>query len=308
MSELPEFFEISGVANLDPQKALHAGVPESLIARDSLELIERDNDVIVELIGGNRPARSLIEHALRLGRNVVTANKAVLADHRAHLSEIAFVNGVKMRYSAAVGGAMPALEFVTDAAAAGKLRRIAGIVNGTCNFICGRLAEGGDLAEAVKEAQNAGFAEADPTLDLNGTDSAQKIVLLARAGFGIDLELARIDRRGIEQLDGTTIKAAAERGQAVRLVAEVQRAGDGLAASVRPVQVPFDHPFAKTSGAENCLLIEDDDGKTTLIRGKGAGRFPTTEAVLADLFDIYRDSQYSVPANAGMKAFAGAGQ
>jgi|GEM_PF-6070526 len=181
---------------------------------------------------------------------------------------------------------MPALESAYRLTITDRPKAIRGIVNGTCNFVCDQLATGRSFESAVKLAQKKGFAEADPTLDLDGTDAAQKLVLLIRAAFGIDLSLGSISRKGIERLNTSAVLHAASSGNAVRLVAECEKTLNGIDARVRLAEFPADHPFARTKGADNCLLIETERGEEILLRGRGAGRYATSESVIADLFDI----------------------
>lgn len=295
LAALPEFFEVVGVADRNAHKAIAVGVPDYLITTNATELIEQNCDVVIELFGGIESARASIIHALNLKRNVVTANKALLAGEINHLENLAEKRGVKIRYSAAVGGVMPALETVSRARLKSSVRSFSGIVNGTCNYICDELAKGKEFDLAVKAAQTAGFAEADPTLDLNGTDAAQKLILLARAAFGADLPFSSIEREGIENLDASKAQTASEQGQVIRLVAECRQANGELKASVKPVALPASHPFADTKGAENCLLLETADGEIKIINGRGAGRWATTEAVIADLFDTRREISAAKP-------------
>ena len=291
---LSEFVQIVGVANLDPEKAIKAGVPPELNTQNVYELIGREEvDVVIELIGGVEPAYSMVKQSLRYGKHVVTANKAVIAKYGQELNKIAAANNAALRYSASVGGVLPALEISAQTAAFENdpPQAITGIINGTCNFICDRLLAGVEFAEAVREAQEKGFAEADPTLDLNGTDAAQKLILLARACFGIDLRFDDIDRTGIDNLSNIDLTATRKLGNSIRLVIECRFQNGKIKASVLPIELPSTHPFADVKGADNCLLIETEKGKQKLIRGRGAGRFATSEAVIADLFDIYFDLQ-----------------
>jgi homoserine dehydrogenase len=182
---------------------------------------------------------------------VVTANKALLAGEVESLEARAARRGVSLRFSAAVGGALPALEAVRRAAAQGTVQSIVGVLNGTCNFVLDRCAAGATFAAAVALAREAGYAEADPTLDLDGSDAAQKLSLLAREAFGVDLPWESIPRRGIGDLDERAPAEALRRGRRVRLVACAERVDDGLRASVQPVDLPPDHPFTRTAGAEN---------------------------------------------------------
>ena len=270
LAALPEIFNLVGVGT-----------------RTNLEtLIAEPVDVVVELIGGEEPARTLISRALRLGRHVVTANKCVLANDVAALQRLASSNGVALKYSAAVGGVLPALEAISHARRFGALHSISGVLNGTTNFVLDQLANGTDLAEAIAAAQTNGYAERDPQLDLNGTDPAQKLILLARAAFDVDLPLNSIEIQGIENLNAS----AKTNGRVTRLVAECRRESHGVAAQVSPVELPLDHPLACVSGVENRLIIQSQTGRPWDVCGSGAGRWPTTEAVLADLFDLWRES------------------
>lgn len=296
LSALPQLFEVVGVVNLDPDKAIANGIKAEQIEQDARNLIERDCDIVVELIGGIEPARSLIKRALELKRHVVTANKALMAEDAQALEDLARQSGVTLHYSASVGGSLPALEAVTAAAKTNKIRSISGIINGTCNYVCDELAKGVDFKTAVNTAQIEGYAEADPTLDLDGTDAAQKLMLLARASFGTHLPLTAIKRKGIDTLTTADLQKAKNEGRVYRLIVECRLTSNGFEASVRPVEVPSQDPFALTKGTENCLLIESETGEIKFLKGRGAGRHATTEAVIADLFDV-RNELYSSPTN-----------
>ncbi len=282
----PELFQVTGVAVRSLDRVRVPAVPRGLLTDDPAALVEREADVVVELLGGREPARSLIARALDQGRHVVTANKALLAEEVDALSGLAARRGVSLRYSAAVGGALPALETVRRAAASGRVRGVAGVLNGTCNFILDRLAAGASFPDAVSLARVAGYAEADPTLDLDGSDAAQKLALLIREAFGETVPWESIPRRGIADLDERALAEAARKGRKVRLVASCERTAAGLRASVQPFGLPPDHPFAETAGADNALLVELEGGERIRIAARGAGRWPTTEAVLADLHDL----------------------
>ena len=292
LSKLPASFEIVAVADRNPEKARTAGVPDILSTTDPIEAIERDCDVVIELLGRTDPTRRYVEEALTLGRHVVTANKALLAEHRDRLEEIAFEYGGSLRYSAAVGGVMPALEAVSNSP---SLRSFSGVVNGTCNFICDELAKGQSREAAIHAAQKAGFAESDPTLDISGRDSAQKLCLLAKAAFGIDLGEEGVIVKGIEELETSDVRAASARGNVVRLVASCLKTDQGIEAKVEPVELPSTHPFADLKGADNSLRLEHTDGTVRSIRGRGAGRWATTEAVVADVLDLRTESREQVP-------------
>jgi len=283
---LPALFRVIGVAVRDLGRVREPAVPRRLLTDDPAALLARDADVVVELLGGREPAHEWITRALDSGRHVVTANKALLAGEVENLSERARRRGVSLRFSAAVGGALPALEAVRRAAAAGRVQAITGVLNGTCNFVLDRCAAGASFAEAVALARDAGYAEADPTLDLDGSDAAQKLSLLAREAFGVSLPWEGIPRRGIADLDEGAAAEAVRRGRRLRLVACCERGEDGLRASVRPLDLSPDHPCAWAAGADNALMIQLEDGNQIRIAARGAGRWPTTEAVMADLYDL----------------------
>ena len=288
LTSYPELFEITDVAVRDVARPERAQL-QRLLTTDPWEAVNGEAEVVIELIGGEEPARALIEAALRQGKHVVTANKLVLAKHGTELLRIAEESGATLRYSAAVGGAVPMLEFVQRLSNTDSLQSIRGVLNGTCNFVLDELAAGSSFSAAVASAQACGFAEADPTLDLDGSDTAQKLVLLARQAFGADIEFDQIDRDGILNLDAEQILRLASSGKAVRLIAELTDAPPGLHAIVHPEVVDADHPFAHIRAEQNCLICETVDGREFVLRGKGAGRWPTTVAVTADLMELVRE-------------------
>jgi homoserine dehydrogenase len=292
LAALPELFNVVGVGTRNVEHAVCAGVPVNLITGRLEALIAEPADVVIELLGGEEPARTLVSKSLQLGKNVVTANKALLADHVGTLQRLASKSGVTLRYSAAVGGVLPALETIKRARSLSPLHSISGVLNGTTNFVLDQLAKGFDFRDAVLAAQKAGYAERDPQLDLNGTDAAQKLILLAHAAF--DIPLASIQQQGIENLKPDQVREAKNKGRVIRLVAECRREPHGFVANVAPVQLPLDHPLARVSGVENRLIIQSQNGRTWEVCGRGAGRWPTTEAVMADLFDLWRESVVNV--------------
>ncbi|MGZ6142532.1 MAG: homoserine dehydrogenase [Myxococcales bacterium] len=267
--ELPDHFAVTAIAVRDVRKAEAAGAPARLLHSDCRLALKRPCDAVVELIGGTLPAAQLIEQSLLERRHVVTANKAVISGRGPYLEALAREAGVQLLYSASVGGAMPALE--TLRRHAGRVTSFSGVLNATTNYVLDRMASGLGLAAAVAEAQAAGYAEADPRLDLDGTDAAQKLVILARAAFGRAPQ--GLLQEGIEGLKDA---------RGVRLVASC----DGTHGKVRPVVLFSGHPLASTAGAENRLLVQLRDAPPLLLSATGAGRWPTAEAVLADLYDI----------------------
>src|SRR6266545_1909001 len=288
LAALPELFTITGVGTRTGVRARTAGVPLALITTDLEGLVETPCDVVVELIGGTRRAASLIEQSLRLGRKGVSANKALIAHSHEEFETLAQETHSTLHYSAAVGGVLPALETIKRAKANGPVQSFSGVLNGTCNFALEQLAAGHTLGAAVRAAQEKGYAEEHPQLDLDGVDAAQKLILLARAAFDVSLPLHSISRKGIQDMNPERMRQAQERGKTVRLLVECRRSGDRIEASVAPVELPLNHSLAQVNGAENRLLVQPAVGDPIVVSGTGAGRWPTTEAVMADLFDIVR--------------------
>jgi homoserine dehydrogenase len=289
LRSLSNEFIITGVGVRDRKRKRFASVPDDLLTEDLEELVDRPCDVVVELMGGTERARELVRRALRSGRDVVTANKAILATHGEELQSIAVENEAVLLSSAAVGGALPALEAIECAKAAGPIRAVSGVLNATSNYVLDEIAAGSGMADAILAAQKNGYAEADPSLDLNGTDAAQKLILIARLAFGISLTFESIRREGIDCLTPTDLQVARDRGASVRLVATCWRSAHGFEACVAPMQLPQTHPLASVAGAQNCILVELVNGETLIVSGIGAGRWPTAEAVIADLMDIRRE-------------------
>lgn len=286
LAALPEYFEVVGVADRNPHKAFAAGVPAHLVKNDPIDVLTTDCDVVVELLGGIDAAGVILAQALKARKHVVSANKALLAGEATTLERLAFDNNSRILYGAAVGGAVPILETVSKISG---LKKISGIVNGTCNFICDELANGVELPAAIQKAQDAGFAESDPTLDISGVDAAQKLALIVRKAFGAEIDPAQIEREGIENLTPDIAAQAASRGNKIRLVADAEITPNGIKASVEPVELPLDHPLADITGAGNSVLLETESGETITLNGKGAGRWPTAGAVVGDLFQLYRE-------------------
>jgi homoserine dehydrogenase len=279
----PQFFEVTGIAVRRPE--LHLGhAPANLLTRDCWKVID-DVDVVVELIGGAEPAGVLVKAALTSGKPVVTANKLLLA------SDVQLEAHHELRCSAAVGGAVPALEAVRALAKEDRIASLCGVLNGTCNYILDRIAAGGSLTQAVAEAQVHGFAEADPSSDLSGSDTLCKLRLLARRAFPKLDELV-MSCVGIDSVDPAWVQAAVRNGRRVRLIGAAHRVDGCVHLEVKPEQVEVSHPFAKIRNEENCLVIDTGPSNSQQVwTGRGAGRWPTTAAVMADLFDLSRESR-----------------
>ncbi len=256
---------------------------------DALTLAQApDIDVVVELVGGAEGlARALLTTALQAGKAVVTANKALLAGHGMALAAIAEKTGASLAFEAAVAGGVPVVKALREGLSANRLTGIRGILNGTCNDILCRMAqEDCDFAEALKAAQEAGFAESDPTLDIDGYDAMQKIALLAMMGFGIRFDTAQIQRKGIRNIQRHDVLQARRDGKMIKLVASATRQGDKFHISVGPEMLLLGDPLAALPGAMNAVTLRGNLVGAINLTGAGAGGVPTASAVVADLVDL----------------------
>jgi homoserine dehydrogenase len=294
--------EVIGIAVRDTSRAAERGLPGHLVTDAPAHLVAGpETDVVVEVMGGDEPARTLIDAALGMGRPVVTANKHVIAHHGPSLEAAARRTGASLRFEAAVAGGTPILAPLATDLSANEVTRVRGIVNGTTNFILTLMAEEGrPYADALEEAQERGYAEADPSGDVEGDDAVNKLVILARLGFGEWLAPGSIVRRpptvrgdgapGISGVSDAEIEGAEALGYAVRLIASATRAADGrIAASVVPTCVPSNSPFGWTTGVTNRIEIDADPVGTIGIAGPGAGGRATSSAILADLLAVAHD-------------------
>ena len=245
-------------------------------------------DIFVELIGGSDgPAKAAVEAALNAGKPVVTANKALIAEHGAELAVLAEAKGVPLAFEAAVMGGVPAVKMVREALVGDDIRSIAGILNGTCNYILTEMEAGGRaFADVLADAQRLGYAEADPTMDVGGFDAAHKITILAALAFGCAPTYAAAEIEGIEQVDLLDIRMARDLGYRIKLVASADRSADGVLVRVHPSLTPLNHPLAQAGGALNALFIEGARTGRIFVQGPGAGAGPTAAAVAADIADV----------------------
>ncbi|HEY7827409.1 MAG TPA: homoserine dehydrogenase [Candidatus Limnocylindrales bacterium] len=317
---------LAGVAVRDPARAIAAGIPEALLTDAPAHLVASPEvDIVVELIGGDEPARTLIAAALAAGKPVVTANKHVLAHHGPALEALARSSGSPLRFEAAVAAGIPILGLLATDLAANRVERVRGIVNGTTNFILSAMGERRRSYEGVlADAQKAGYAESDPAGDVEGDDALNKLVILARLAFGSWLEPGSIERRpatglglgrpGISGVTGEEVAAAAVHGLRLKLLVDGRRLADGgggsgarpIQARVQPVAVPADSGLGRTSGVVNRIELDATPLGRLELNGPGAGGGPTSSAVLADLIAIARGggSTWAGLAPAGERASA----
>lgn len=284
--------ELVGVAVRNPDAPRDAPIPADLITTDAEELI-LGADIVVELIGGIEPARTYILQALNSGADVITANKAVLASHGPELFEAAEQVGAQLYYEAAVGGAIPIIRPLRDSLAGDRVRRILGIVNGTTNYILDRMdTRGDDLDEALAEATRLGYAEADPTADIEGYDAAAKAAILASLAFHTTVPLDAVHREGITSITRDEVLAARAAGYVVKLLAICERVEEdgieGVSARVHPALVPLSHPLAAVHGANNAVFVEAEAAGSLMFYGAGAGGVQTASAVLGDVVSAAR--------------------
>ena len=263
------------------------GIAPALLS-DGPAAVFADADIVVEVMGGLNPARDLIETAMRQGASVVSANKALLATHP-ELFDTARDAGVPLAYEAAVAGAIPIVRAVERSLAGDEIESISGIINGTTNVILGLMAQGQSYAEALAYAQKEGFAEADPTADVEGYDAAAKIALLASAAFRTRVTLDQVDTCGITQIQPEDLAAAERDGQVMKLVAHARREGAGVVVAVAPTRVERAHPLAAIDGPMNAITVQARGAGPLTFTGAGAGGAATASAVLADVVTVAQE-------------------
>jgi homoserine dehydrogenase len=303
-----EPLELAGVAVRRP--ARHPGVPAELLTTDAAGLVERpDVDVVVEVIGGIEPARSLLLTAMKAGKSVVTANKALLAEDGAALHAAARDADVDLYYEASVAGAIPLLRPLRESLAGDRISRVVGIVNGTTNFVLARMdSTGAGFAEALAEATALGYAEADPTADVDGFDAAAKAAILAGLAFHTRVTAADVHREGIAGVTAADVAGARAMGCTVKLLAICDRVVDPSGAEsvgvrVHPAMIPRSHPLAGVGDAFNAVFVEGEAAGQLMFYGSGAGGAPTASAVLGDLVAVARN-RLTGARGAGESAYA----
>jgi homoserine dehydrogenase len=283
--------ELAGIAVRRPQAPRDPAIDRSLLTADAMELATRpDIDIVVEVIGGIEPARSLLLSAMKAGKSVVTANKALLAEDGEQLHGAAREHGVDLYYEAAVAGAIPLLRPLRESLAGDTVHQVLGIVNGTTNYILDRMdTSGAGFAEALEEAQSLGYAEADPTADVEGFDAAAKAAILAGLAFHTVVTAADVHREGITGVTTADMSSARALNCVVKLLAICERSADGVSVRVHPAMIPRSHPLAAVGGAYNAVFVEAESAGRLMFYGAGAGGTPTASAVLGDLVAVARN-------------------
>jgi homoserine dehydrogenase len=269
--------------------------PGVLTANPADVLGDPSVEVVVEVAGGDEPMRSYIEQAIQAGKHVITANKVVMAKHGPELLDQAAAKNVDVYFEAAVGGGIPLISTFRTDLQANRIERVSAVINGTTNYVLGRMASAGiGMPDAVREAQDAGYAEADPTDDIGGFDATYKLAILASIAYEIKVRPDEIFREGIDGIEPVDFRYARELGYAIKLIAHTQRHPGRVEARVHPAMIPLDHPLARVEGAENAVFVEGDLVGQVLLVGQGAGGRPTASAVVGDLIDLARSIRRGV--------------
>lgn len=289
------------VADKDVAKARALVARDVTVTADAMDVInDADVDIVVELIGGTGIAKELILKAIANGKHVVTANKALLAQHGNEIFAAAQAHEVMVAFEGAVGGGIPIIKSLREGLTANRIEWIAGIINGTSNFILSEMREkGASFDDVLKEAQRRGYAEADPTFDIEGIDAAHKLTIMAAIGFGIPMQFRAVHIEGISKLTRDDIRYAEELGYRIKLLGIAKRTAQGIELRVHPTLIPSRRLIANVEGVMNAILVKGDAVGQTMYYGAGAGAEPTASAVVADLVDVARmltaDPEHRVP-------------
>ena len=282
--------EITMVADLDIERARSVVGEGVTVVNDARAVLANpDIDIVIELIGGYGIARTLVLQSIAAGKHVVTANKALLAVHGTEIFAAASAKGVIVAFEAAVAGGIPIIKALREGLTANRIEWIAGIINGTTNFILSEMrSKGLDFADVLKEAQRLGYAEADPTFDIEGIDAGHKVTIMSAIAFGVPVQFDKAYVEGISKLSAQDIRYAEQLGYRIKLLGIAKRRAEGIELRVHPSLVPAKRLIANVEGAMNAVVVQGDAVGTTLYYGKGAGSEPTASAVIADLVDVTR--------------------
>lgn len=281
-------FVLKRIADLDIKKDRGIKIPGGVLTTDANAVIDDpDIDIVVELIGGIRPARDFMLQAIRNKKHVVTANKALLATEGNEIFSEAEKNGVEIGFEASVAGGIPIIKVLREGLVANNIVAVYGIINGTSNYILTKMTdEKMEFSEALKEAQRLGYAEADPTFDIEGIDTAHKLTILSSLAYGIPLSYDRVYKEGITKITAQDIEFASELGYKIKLLAITKLSGGGVEMRVHPTMIPNEYLISKVDGVFNAVYVEGDAVGATMYYGRGAGDMPTGSAVVADIVDI----------------------
>ena len=288
--------EIRRVLVQNTEKPRDIALDSSLLTREAEDIVAADDiDVVVEVMGGVELTKGLIERALRSGKHVVTANKDLMALHGAELVAIAREHGCDIYYEASVAGGIPIIRALTESFSSDRIKRMFGIVNGTTNFILTKMSqEGASYEDVLKEAQALGYAEADPTSDVEGLDAARKMAILATLGFRMNVSLADVDAKGITGVTKEDIQYGKRLGYELKLLGVAERDGDSVSVSVQPAMVRTSHPLAAVNGVFNAVYVYGEAVGETMFYGPGAGSLPTATSVVADLVAVVKNMRMGV--------------
>jgi homoserine dehydrogenase len=287
---------LRGIADIDVERDRGVEVDKSILTTDAEALIRRDDvDLVIELVGGTGVARKFVRTALELGKPVVTANKALLAVHGHEIFGLAAEKHADIYFGASVGGGIPIVRSLREGLLANQVESIYGILNGTCNYILTRMeTDRISFDKALREAQQQGYAETDPALDIDGVDTAHKAVILSSLAYGFNVPMSGVSIEGIRGLNAVDLRYALDLGYRIKLLAVIKRSaesdgGSAIEVRVHPTLVPLDHVLASVSGVYNAVMVSCDLAGRTLYYGRGAGREPTASTVLADVADVIRN-------------------
>lgn len=288
--------EITKILVQDAEKSRNIGSMEGKLTTEPAELLEDPEiEVIVEVIGGIHPAKDFILGALERGKHVVTANKDLMALHGAEILEKAQEKGCDVFYEASVAGGIPILRALVEGFSSDRITKMMGIVNGTTNYILSKMSqEGADYAEVLKEAQALGYAEADPTSDVEGFDAARKMAILATLGFRVPMKLEDVDVKGISSVSKEDIAYGKQLGYEVKLLGLARRDAEAIEVSVQPTMIPKTHPLASVNGVFNAVYVHGEAVGETMFYGPGAGELPTATAVVSDLVTVVKNRKLGV--------------
>ncbi|SMO51414.1 homoserine dehydrogenase [Balnearium lithotrophicum] len=296
-SRIGRKIEIAFVVDRDTEKPKKLGIPAEKIFADAFKALDVECDAVVELVGGTTFAKEIVKTAIKRKRHVVTANKALLADYGEEIFKLAKENGVSVKFEASVGGGIPVIKAVREGLVGNRIKAIYGIINGTANFILTEMSQRGiSFEEALREAQEKGYAEADPSLDVDGYDAAHKIAILSSLAFCRWIRTEEVFVDGIRDLTPLDVEIAKEEfGYAVKLLAISKVSGGEVEVRVHPTMIPEENILSSVNDVFNACLVEGDFVGRTLYYGKGAGRRPTASAVVSDIVDLALGNTFSVP-------------